>query len=113
MSALLTTSDGTACATSTPLSMDMDDKLVERALSLADGNPGAITVLAKVLRDASVVTHTVLDALEKLRWTGPTIWVAYKNVCKEDYDEFSARVILRDPSLMDKVDKLFAMRAKV
>lgn len=59
-------------------------------MKMSDGNPGAITVLMKILEQTPAIDpdcgeglFTILQ-LDTLALYGPHIWMLYKDVCGED-----------------------------
>lgn len=55
---------------------------------MADGNPGAITVLVSLL----TVSPSSILYLDELEMYGPDIWVLYKDECDEDLDRTVATI---------------------
>lgn len=64
--------------------------------SLADGNPGALTVVSKL-------NWVDLIALDKTMIRSSMIWVGFKDICKEDIKEFKKK--LHNNTLQDAVMK--------
>lgn len=69
------------------LHMNMQDVLWE----MSEGNPGAITVMMRLLQDVPLIDPDdvfaglgVLMSLDTNRIYGPRIWMLYKDVCGED-----------------------------
>lgn len=66
----------------------LEDSPIEMMIKLAEGNPGAITVLANLFReekdidpDAALAPfHTIL-ALDDMGIYGSNIWILFKDVC--------------------------------
>ena len=66
--------------------------MTDRLIILSKGNPGAISVLGKLL-DAGA--YSTIDDLEDAGATGPRIWLLYEDICEADLDnliEFSGRI---------------------
>jgi len=81
------------------INMDMSTK--DAIIALAEGNPGAITVLAQMVQDprgAAAILH-----LDNLEIYGSKIWVGYKDHCKEDITTFINKVIARDEGLLETI----------
>lgn len=55
---------------------------LDAIISMADGNPGAISVLGALL-GADAVSILILDELEIY---GSDIWILYKDECEENLD---------------------------
>lgn len=64
--------------------MDLEQDIVNRG----EGNPGAVTVLARILREHGPLMYTrVAPNLGR----GPDIWIKFKNECDKDLDELVKR----------------------
>lgn len=58
----------------------MTSLLVDEIVTLAEGNPGAITVFSEILRRApEVLTKEFKEKAMKKKLTGSKLWVYYKN----------------------------------
>lgn len=57
----------------------------EQFLKLSEGNPGALSVLGKLL------TYTDFNQMvlwiKKWGCTGPNLWILYKDICEEDIEQ--------------------------
>lgn len=73
--------------------------LQELLLAMGEGNPGAITVMARLLEREDGLF--VLLHLDEMGIYGPDIWVAYKDHCDEDLEQLARRVKARDPRLKE------------
>jgi len=69
----------------------LDNTTQEILLLLAEGNPGALTVLTKILLTADGIDPDnflgpfgVLLHLDSNNIYGPSIWMLFKDVCKQD-----------------------------
>lgn len=69
---------------------------MEVLLSLADGNPGAVSVMAKVIKHMPEVDPTAwhpwlpIFMLDQYEIYGPDIWVLFKDVCGKEIVYFLA-----------------------
>lgn len=67
----------------------MNEKIRERILALAAGNPGALTVLKGIWASTccdNEQTTWLFDQLENASIKGARIWVLYKDCAKEHID---------------------------
>lgn len=74
---------------------------LDAIVAMADGNPGAVQVLAKLLElDLFLVLH-----LDDMGIYGPDIWRAYKDVCGQSMEtlvsKMSDRSIAKDLAALD------------
>lgn len=79
--------------------IDIEDTIMSAVLKLAEGNPGAITVLAEIIKYGACVDPDALFGQTSLAYSlnldsqhiyGSYIWVLYKNVCQENIVKFMA-----------------------
>lgn len=65
----------------------IDSTVLEAATALAEGNPGAASVIGKVLENSEFglidLAHLDDDDIY-----GADIWIGYKDVCKQDLGNF-------------------------
>ena len=68
----------------------MDEELKELVIEMAQGNPGAVSVLVQLAQQPG----GALDILELKRQDcrGPLIWIRYKDVCGEDIAALRANI---------------------
>lgn len=59
----------------------MNQQLLKKLVKLSDGNPGAASALADIMRLTGTET---IDKLEAAGITGWKIWVLYKDICSEN-----------------------------
>jgi hypothetical protein len=67
------------------------DNIKTAIIKLAEGNPGALTVMLSILEkseaidpDAALGPMAHIFGLDTLGIYGPRIWMLYKDVCKQD-----------------------------
>lgn len=70
--------------------ISLEDTEMSAVMKLAEGNPGALTVCVRLLKEAGDIdTDSFLGGLGALlsldteQVYGPAIWMLYKDVCKE------------------------------
>ena len=75
----------------------LDDTLMTILLKLTEGNPGAATVLVKIVKeadtidpDASLGHLAILLDLDTLEIYGSNIWILYKDICGQSIKHFIA-----------------------
>lgn len=76
--------------------INLDMTTIEIAMALSDGNPGAVNVIAQILKNGTEIDPDsmfggmgALLYLDTYGLYGPDIWILYKDVCGENL----ARVI--------------------
>lgn len=67
--------------------INLDSTPVEAATAMAEGNPGAISVIAQLL--GTPMGIIALCHLDDAEIYGSNIWVLYKDVCKQDITKFN------------------------
>lgn len=65
----------------------------ESIIALADGNPGAVTVMSSLMQVNPIYGQLALCRLDDLQLYGSSIWVVYKDHCKEDIHVFMKKLI--------------------
>jgi len=80
--------------------IELDDNYISSAMKLADGNPGAVRVLAELYSttpqvdpDCMMGGFGSLLGIDSLGIYGPAIWMLYKDVCYENI--LNVHIILR------------------
>ncbi len=80
----------------------LGDTFLHAITKMAEGNPGAATVLAEILRkehDLATILH--LDDLQIRGWK---IWYAFKDYCHQDLDKFISLVNERNKDMMEFIN---------
>lgn len=76
-----------------------NSKVFDAIVLMAEGNPGALTVCSRLVAEDMVMGTISLLILDEMGIYGSQIWVAYKDVCKENLTTLIERVMDRDPGL--------------
>lgn len=61
--------------------------LLQDIIDIADGNPGALEVMARIMKNFRNRLPSLLVVLKENHIRGTDIWVIYK-LCKKDLDQF-------------------------
>lgn len=77
---------------------------IEIVVQMAEGNPGAATVLGMLLRENMEGFRAILD-LDDMNIRGSQIWIAYKYYCKEDLPVLMKAVFDQEPKLVEEVNE--------
>ena len=85
-------------------SIRFDMSLLDVLVLMSEGNPGAITVLNKVLEAQPEMGFLTLLSIDDMNLRGSQIWVAYKDHCKEDILLFLELIRERDQAMVDAIN---------
>lgn len=78
--------------------------MTEAMVNMVEGNPGAITVLVKLMEDPlGLITLASLD--DRMIY-GADIWIAYKDICGQDIEAFKRKVADRSNDLEKRIDRI-------
>lgn len=90
----------------------LTDSLMDCVVKISDGNPGAVTVLAKLYKecptidpDAAMGGFIHILALDDMEIYGSNIWILYKDVCEENIVNFITLLRAKQLGIITK-DKL-------
>ena len=67
----------------------MNEPLIKRIFELSQGNPGAIRVMSDGYK---IFGPTFLDRLEFHKLSGPSVWIVFKDICKQDLFAMMIRI---------------------
>ena len=69
--------------------------LIEAIIALSEGNPGAVTVCSRLVKEVEhgIITLCHLDDMEIY---GSDIWLCYKDICKMDINLLLKRIRSRE-----------------
>lgn len=80
--------------------INLGDTMEEVAWKMSEGNPGALSVIMRLLTKNLIL---LLD-LDDMNIRGSAIWVGYKDHCKEDLDRFIECVRTRDLGMVETIN---------
>lgn len=83
----------------------LTDTIQDMVVKLSEGNPGAITVMASLLKSDPHGIGYLLD-LDDMNMRGSQIWVGFKDYSGQEMDEFKKAVRARDPEMVAKVNEV-------
>ena len=82
----------------------IDMSVVDVMMLMSEGNPGAISVMAEILKkDPANGLMYILD-LDDMNIRGTQIWVGYKDYCNQNLDEFMKCVGDRDHKMVGVIN---------
>lgn len=85
--------------------IDMDTPIMKAMIMLAEGNPGAVTVLGQMLSLQEPSGVALMLHLEDMNMRGPQIWVAYKDWAEGNMERLAGAIIERNQEMIDKVNE--------
>ncbi len=88
--------------------LSLEDDMIEVLRTLSEGNPGALSVLIEVL-NGDLEGLSDIHILDDMNIRGPQIWVAYKDVCKQDISNFREKIRNRDMDMVHQVNQEMLM----
>ena len=83
--------------------LSMNDSLINMAVKMAEGNPGAVRVISKILEDQGGLFF-LLD-LDDMGMRGSQIWVAFKDYCGQDIEKLKQCLRDRDKKMVETVNR--------
>lgn len=82
-----------------------DLSVMDSLIELAEGNPGAASILARIAAQDGPSSVVDLLHLDDMNIRGVQIWVGYKDHCNSDLDKFLELVRKRDPGLIATINR--------
>ncbi len=84
--------------------MSDDMSLEQFTVLMAEGNPGAATVMGAILQKQGEGAYMTLLNLDDMNIRGAQIWYGFKDHCRQDIDDFIAAINSRDEAMVKKVN---------
>lgn len=81
----------------------LNSSIRDALVIMAEGNPGAINVLVKLMEDP--IGFIDVLHLDDMNMRGSQIWVGYKDHCKQDIEAFRKCIRERDPAMVATVNE--------
>ena len=85
----------------------LNDNLMDWMVKMAEGNPGALTVLLTAMKEkgAQEMGELILF-LDDMNIRGKQIWIGYKEYCGCDIDKFADCIKEKDQVMIDKINEI-------
>ncbi len=80
--------------------LNMDESIAEIIVNLSEGNPGAATVLLKLIQ----VDPFIIFRLDDMNIRGAQIWFGYKDCCHENLELFMKLLQEMNQQLVDGIN---------
>lgn len=84
--------------------IQLEMSVEEAMLAMCDGNPGAATVIGQLFQKRGIDALILLCHLDDMEIYGSKIWIAYKDVCKQNIDNL-IKMIPERRKLQDAIAK--------
>ena len=78
---------------------------IDAVVKMAEGNPGATTVLMQLLTDDSINGALAIYWLDELEIRGWRIWFAFKDCCQQDLHKLYKSIISQDKEMINKINE--------
>lgn len=83
---------------------------MDTLLAMAEGNPGAGTVLGEMMNGEDPAGLTLVLHLDDMNIRGTQIWIGYKNHCGSDLKVFLQAIKDRDPAMVATINEMAALQ---
>ncbi len=78
------------------------DAIAAQLITMSEGNPGAITVLSRVVTNVpKEQVKEIIAEIEKQQLTGSKLWVAYKDHCNSNVDQLVTGIVNQSPGIKE------------
>lgn len=85
----------------------LNENLMDWLQKMAEGNPGALTVLLTAMKEKGTQKMGELILfLDDMNIRGTQIWIGYKDYCDCDIDKFVDCVKEKDQVMIDKINEI-------
>ena len=83
--------------------IDVASSTMDMLILMAEGNPGAVTVLAQLLKEENGIVLVL--GLDDMNIRGTQIWIGYKDYCGNDIKKFAEYILKRDKGMIEKINQ--------
>jgi len=81
------------------------DSIMDVLVKMAEGNPGAVTVMTQILKTRQEDGPAIISALNDMNIRGSQIWVGFKDHCNSNIDRFIKAINERDPTMVNTINE--------
>lgn len=85
-------------------SIELKTTAIDLAVLMSEGNPGAATVLGRLMQNDK--DFPLILNLDDMNIRGTQIWIGYKDFCGEDMDKFKTAIGDRSPEMVEIINKV-------
>lgn len=82
----------------------LDSDIREVIVKMSEGNIGGLSVIIKLMEDPMGIIY--LGHLDDLGIYGCSIWIGYKNICKEDIEAFKEKLVRDRSDFSSEIEKI-------
>ena len=76
---------------------------MDMLLLISEGNPGAATVLAQLMKEDNGILLVL--GLDDMNIRGTQIWIGFKDYCKNDMKRFAECILKREAGMIEKINQ--------
>ena len=85
----------------------LNEYLMDWMVKMAEGNPGALTVLLTALKErGSQKMGELILFMDDMNIRGAQVWIGYKDCCGCDLDKFIGCIEEKDQAMIDKINEI-------
>ncbi len=81
----------------------LEDTIIESIVKMAEGNPGAITVMMSLVKEVDYGLISIMK-LDDMNLRGWKIWVGFKDFCKSDINKFYDCIMDEDKEMQKYIN---------
>lgn len=85
--------------------IELDDSVMDVLVKMAEGNPGAVTVMTQILEHEKDKGPLRLLSLDDMNIRGSQIWVGFKDHCESKIEVFVKAIKDRDPAMVETINR--------
>lgn len=85
--------------------IETNDNMMNVMIKMSEGNPGAITGMASLIKDDPLKGFMLLLGLDDMNIRGSQIWQVYKYYCNEDIEKFKEVIQNRDADMVQYINE--------
>lgn len=83
----------------------LEATVIDLMVAMSEGNPGAINVLANIIKTNPNSGLITMLSLDDMNIRGSQIWLGYKDHCGQNIDKFIECVDNRDVEMVNTINK--------
>ena len=88
--------------------INLNESVKEALIVMAEGNPGALTVMMSLIKDNVMSGFIDICRLDDLEIYGSGIWIGYEDFCGMDIQKFKEAIREKDPEMLSLIRQTVA-----